>query len=770
MSARSRLALKDEELGKRDDDWRPRHMHTQSPSIAPYLPWRWRKKRLLIVVALVLVIWALHYVPGGLTLGGRQEQVSFAGNNIPTYRVHEGYDAVRAREPKGAPPRDESEDAEEDPAVKQYYNGMVRFYRLGATLQKISRTMGTYPQNRNVLFVASSLKSLANLIPMACEMARLDRNYVHIAVFGRSPLSLEELMEMNGVTYESCTAYWHDARGDYAEFSSDARAESAVRGAIKHIQDYMHPQAIIMDDSKREEAYFTRAMRFKADALDKPLIEIPSGKYENWLWMTKLSAASLVHWHKPVIDIVIQAPTESSGSLIRLLQSLTNADYSGLKMPRLTIELPSKIEHFLQKYLEVNFQWPPGKYSGRDPSLLTVRHRIPSSRLSTEMASLRFVESFYPSKKLDHYLLVLSPQVELSPLFLQYLHYTLLEYRYQGPYASSGSENLIGISLDVPTSSLNGKADFAVPKVSNMSYGKFEEEEQVNMEDPAPFLYQGPTSTATLMFGDKWMELHDFLSWRVKATHAGKAMKTNKFVSERQPSWAEFLLELMWARNWFVLHPASAFVTVHNEMAQLPEEFLRTPQDSKSTDTPITPAHPEEEPYLLSAEQPVLTDHLEADPSRNLMPLHQMLPFSGELQEPAQLPAVAFNGGFSQMYTLGDQIEDYVTQFRKSFGGCQGEAVTRPRIIEAGKTDDLFCLEGQEMKFVGEYQSVEDTDEQVAQAILDSTIDYSDEDEESTSTIGVTQAVTSTKAAKAKDIGPEEVEVPETIPKGTSDD
>ncbi|EME78800.1 uncharacterized protein MYCFIDRAFT_168119 [Pseudocercospora fijiensis CIRAD86] len=748
-------------------------MHAQSPTIAPYLPWRWRKKRLLAVVAVALIIWALHYVPQSLTLRSgqeqEQEQVSSHANNIPSYRVHEGYDAVRAREPKGAPPKEENEDGAEDAAVKHYYNGVVRFYRLGASLQKVSRTMGMYPQNRNVLFVASSLKSLANLIPMACEMARLDRNYVHVAVFGRSTISLDELMEVNGVTYESCSAYWHDARGDYAEFSSDARAESAVRGALKHIQDYMHPQVIIMDDSNKEEAYFTKAMRFKAEAMDKPLIEIPSGKYANWLWMTKLSAASLVHWHKPVIDIVIQAPMESSGSLIRLLQSLTNADYSGLKMPRLTIELPSKIEHYVQKYLEDNFQWPPGKQSHRHPSLLTVRHRIPSSRLSTEMASLRFVESFYPSKRLDHNLLVLSPQVEISPLFLQYLHYTLLEYRYQGPYASSGSENLVGISLDVPSSSLNGKSDFVVPKVSNMSYGKFEEEEQVNMDDPAPFIYQSPTSTATLIFGDKWMEFHDFLSWRVKATHTGKAVKSKKFVSERQPSWAEFLLELMWARNWFVLHPASTFVTVHNEMAQIPEEFLRSPQDSKATDTPIKPAHPEEEPYLLSPEQPVLTEHLEADPTRTLMPLHQMLPFSGELQEPAQLPAVAFNGGFSEMYTLGDHIEDYVTQFRKSFGGCQGEAVTRPRIIEDGKADDLFCLEGQDMKFADEYQPEEDTDEQVAQEILDGTIDYSDEDEDSTATIGATHATTSTQTAKAKDGGSAKAKVPETKPKGKGD-
>ena len=111
----------------------------------------------------------------------------------------------------------------------------------------------------------------------------------------------------------------------------------------------MHPQAIIMDDSKKEETYFVRAMRFKAEDLGKPLIEIPSGKYENWLWIKRLAAASLVHWHKPTIDIVIQAPTESSGSLIRLLQSLTNADYRGLKMPRVTIELPAKIEWYNMK-------------------------------------------------------------------------------------------------------------------------------------------------------------------------------------------------------------------------------------------------------------------------------------------------------------------------------------------------------------------------------------------------------------------------------------
>lgn len=688
-----RTAKADEELGKRDDDlhFRPRRSHSHSTSMTASFPFKWRRRRVLAVLALLFLLYVLHlYVPGELAT-----QTDAFRPKPP--RTFQGYDAATAKEPKGAPPRDPEAEEQVEEEMQHYYNGVTRFYKLGSTLQKASHTMGAYQVNRNVLFAAASLKSVANLVPLACEMAKNDKSFAHFAVFGRSSLSIEEIQELNGID-KSCTVYWHDARGDYAEYSSDARVESAVRGAMKHIQEYIHPQAMIMDDSSKEEAYFTKAMRAKARDMDKALIEIPRGKYEEFLWITKLDSGSLAQWFKPTIDIVIQAPRGSSGRLIRLLQSLYNADYSGLKVPRLNIELPPDVEPALQRYLS-EFSWPPRKDSPLQPNLLTVHHRIPSERMSSEQASLRFVESFYPTQANDHHVLLLSPQVDVSAMYYQYLQYNMLNYRYSA-HSLLESNKLLGISLDVPLTTLNGANKFVPPKVTDMILGRVMNEKEASPDDPYPFLYQAPSAKATLVLGNKWAEFHDFLTNRLQASHSGVAKKSSKLVSDTEPAWLEYLLELMSARDLFVIHPATPFVTIHNELAQIPEEYLKPVNIAKSSAQDA--AHSDEEPFILSTEAPVLIEHIEADPDRNRGSLHKMLPFNGVLPDISQLPYVGFDGKITPSSDLADLRDDYVKYFRKAIAGCTGDAATRERQVVPLKTEDLFCFPGQALKYADE--------------------------------------------------------------------
>ncbi|CAK1358314.1 hypothetical protein CB0940_07061 [Cercospora beticola] len=717
-----RMALaRDEEIGKRDDDFfRPRRSHSPPATMAATFPLRWRRRRVMVVLGVLFLVYIVHlYVPGGLGAGYQTE--SFHPKPARTFA---GYDTAKSREPKGAPPRDV--DSVEDEQSQHYYNGVTRFYRLGGSLQKVSKAMGSYHHNRNVLFAAASMKSLANLVPMACEMAGKERNEVQFAVFGRSPLPLDDIQELNGID-GSCTIQWHDARGDYAEYSSDSRVESAVRGAMKHIQEYMHPQVVIMDDGAQEEAYFTKAMHAKTKDLGIPLVEIPRGKYEEWLWLTRLSAASLAQWWKPTIDIVIQAPRESSGRLIRLLQSLYNADYRGLKVPRISIELPPEVEPALQKYLNT-FSWPPGRDSSLQPNLLTVHHRIPSELMSPQQASLRYVESFYPAQTNDHHVLLVSPQVEVSSVYYQYLQYALLNYRYAGS-TFTALEELGGISLDVPLQCLNGSTGFQQPKVSDMGADKITGPVKADDDDPAPFLYQAPTSKATLVFGDKWATFHNFLTNRLEASHSGKAKKNAKLVAETEPAWAEYLLELMRARNLYVLHPPTTFAAIHNELAQIPEEYLRTGADSHKAAS-SEPEHIDDS-FILSAEQPVLTEHDEAEPERNQMPLHKTLPFQGELPGVYQLPFVGYNGEVATSYALSELSEEYVQNFRKTIGGCMGDSITRAREIEPLRTDDLFCLPGQAIMYaeqtVPHFDPYEEDEESALNIAEESDADEEDE-------------------------------------------
>lgn len=199
------------------------------------------------------------------------------------------------------------------------------------------------------------------------------------------------------------------------------------------------------------------------------------------------------------MNIVVHAQPSASGSLIRLLQSLKKADFFSLAPPRLTIELPHDIDEATRRYLE-SFKWPPVAEQ-ETGDLLTLHHRIPQHGLTAEENSIRSLESFWPADPLTSHVLILSPQVELSPLFFHYLKYTMLEYKYSSSKAFINL-NLLGISLDTPSSYLNGTSKFVSPLI-NTTTG-----ENVAMVGASPFLWQAPNSNAQLYFGGKLYFAH----------------------------------------------------------------------------------------------------------------------------------------------------------------------------------------------------------------------------------------------------------------------
>lgn len=706
MPVHRRVHSKDEELGRRDITLKPRRVPSMTTNMSA--PWRWRKRRVIVVVlGLVLLYLFVQNIPTDLVAIGQGEDMRLQPGGV----IH---GVQELREPNGAPARDlDSEEGES----QYYYNGPIKFYRLATSLHGVGRTFGSRQINKNILFAASSLKSVANLMPMACEMGKWERNYVHLAILGRETLPLEDILEVNGVHTNSCTVYFHDARADYAEYSSDKRAEVSVTGAMKHINDFIHPQAIVMDDSSLEDSFFARAMKAKARSIGRALIEIPEGRYEDFLWLTRLDSGSLASWHRPQIDILIHAPQDGSGGLIRLLKSLEKADYTGLKPPRLTVEIPSNIEYFATRYLEF-FDWPPDdSASPLKPSALSLRHRISASRANSESASLRFLESFYPTSTYNNHVLVLSTQAEVHPLFLQYLHYVILEYRYSS-YESHESNELLGVSLDIPSSYLNGSTPFVLPVVGDMPEDNPKIFHDLDQNQPTPFLCLAPSSTATLIFGDKWATFHNFLSNRMAAIQTGKAERSRKLVAETEPAWTEHLLELMMARRWNILHPASPFVTVHNELASIPEEFMQQNKPSQQ-DGPVYSPSLEEEPFLTAPDPPKIIPHIENNQLRDTSPLQDILPFNGDLPELPQIPHLYHTGEHVDLGKLIEFSERYVTHFRQHLGGCEHQEAIRNRVFRHLSTDDLFCLPGVEP----EYEETKEDDEEaeVAEAIAKST-------------------------------------------------
>ncbi|KAF2861730.1 hypothetical protein K470DRAFT_214416 [Piedraia hortae CBS 480.64] len=625
---------------------------SRSKSWSP--PWRWRRRRLLGALAtLGLLYWLAP-----------TSQCLRAETQLP--RQHGALQNLS--------PADVFLPAPENP--QRTYNGPVKLPKLSSTLQPSPQeARWTQILDRNVLFAASSLQSVAHIMPLACEMASWDRNYVHMVFMGRDTLPVSDILAVNGVNKADCPVYFHDARSDHSEDSTDERTESAILGALRHVLLFIHPRAVIMDDAELEDATFSRVLRDFSKGYQQTLIELPANQYEAFMWITRLDAGSLSNWSKPDIDIIIQAPPNGAGGMIRLLRSLQDAEYAGLKAPRLTIELPADVNPTLQSYIN-GMNWPP--YDG-SRATLTLRHRISSSRPSPLQASIRFLESFYPSSYSDHHVLILSPQAELNPMYLHYLHYAVLGYKYSRD-SDLHTDDIFGITLDVPSTLWNGEAAFPHPLVKEMQTEQYRSH---NQSEAAPFVYQTPSATATLLFGDKWATLHNYLSNRLKSASKNELPKRPRLVPETQPAWLEYLLELTRARGWTSLFPARPFSAKHNDLDFVPEEYL-----SETSDPEDELTH-SRSPKGRTKKTKKTKKKGDTSPDE---PLHKYLPFSGDLPPLASLPYLLPTGERVDPMRFKAETEQYAETLRRDVGGCNSTD-SLPGEREYLQTADLFCLD-----------------------------------------------------------------------------
>ena len=221
---------------------------------------------------------------------------------------HEGKDSVKQDNPesiKAALPdkgQEKSASPDQDKASDEHhhkeetkrgsFDGPIRFPELAATLRRISATRGGSVKNQNVLFAAASLRSLSTLLPMACEMAEERENYVHFAFMGSKSHSVRELLKINGID-KTCPIIMHDARPDHLEESTERRLAKAVAEALYHVNNYMHPQAILVDSTDEDDEYFLPVARRQVRTGKSALIELPERPGQRLAWITKLDAAAL---------------------------------------------------------------------------------------------------------------------------------------------------------------------------------------------------------------------------------------------------------------------------------------------------------------------------------------------------------------------------------------------------------------------------------------------------------------------------------------------
>lgn len=342
-----------------------------------------------------------------------------------------------------------------------------------------------------------------------------------------------------------------------------------------------------------------------------------------------------------------------------------------------------------------NLVWPPIDGSGGPhASQVTLRHRLPRNRYTAEEASTHFIESFYPARPRDSHVLLISPQAELSSIYYHYVIYHLLQYKY-ATYVqlSDESKYLMGFSLELPSSYLNNSADLEPPKLEPAAM----KEGEMKNEGHSPFLWQAPNSNAALYFGDKWVELHSFLSGRVSIRNSHlandyKPPNRRKVVSGHYPSWMEYVQELMRLRDYFLLYPyfpfkSDAVVTIHNELHQLPEEYSRTRYETSPTHLPSVDSY---DPFSIDPSTDTASFTPRHEPSLRSSNLLSFLTESGhsDLPDLGALPILSHDGNSVSPYRSAKNAEKFAQEFRREIGRCSGKMAIVANHMSAS---DLFC-------------------------------------------------------------------------------
>lgn len=204
MSWLGRIFTGDEELGKKDDDHRPQTNKVSSSSPSSWSTRKispaFRKRRIIYGICALLFIYVfVKNIPDDLGPRTREYNPRLnQGGKLP-----EGNGEPPAEKPKRPATPSEAEE--------HYHDGPIKFYKLALSLHSVARLGGQHDYNKNVLFAASSLKSASEIIPLACEMARWERNDVHFAIMGRDDMEIQEIKSLNGAV-DDCNVHWHGKR------------------------------------------------------------------------------------------------------------------------------------------------------------------------------------------------------------------------------------------------------------------------------------------------------------------------------------------------------------------------------------------------------------------------------------------------------------------------------------------------------------------------------------------------------------------------------
>jgi hypothetical protein len=251
--------------------------------------------------------------------------------------------------------------------------------------------------------------------------------------------------------------------------------------------------------------------------------------------------------------------------------------------------------------------------------------------------------------------------------------YTLLHSLYShSSILQDWNENIMGISFYSPSTLLDDTTPLTVPRA----------EDADEKTGSSPFFWQAPTSDAVLFMGDKWVELHGYVSRILEKQQTGTetpAFLAKKSTSKKHPAWLEYVLQLSQLRGYVTLYPrpetASTILGAHSDLPNTPEEYLGEGDENDKTgeaDSATSKFDPASPVDMLTT-----------------------LPREGDLLALGDLPLISWIGKSTSLAELETTSMELTKQFRQEVGGCPPSAINdgdefgQPR--RSKDASDLFC-------------------------------------------------------------------------------
>ena len=69
--------------------------------------------------------------------------------------------------------------------------------------------------------------------------------------------------------------------------------EVSCSAGLGHINNFMHPHAVIIDNHLKEDSFFIKGYRERASSLDISLIELPKNAEDTLRWISRLDSTAL---------------------------------------------------------------------------------------------------------------------------------------------------------------------------------------------------------------------------------------------------------------------------------------------------------------------------------------------------------------------------------------------------------------------------------------------------------------------------------------------